>query len=341
MKLSNATISIFSLSFIFILFLGLSGCNKRDEIKMGFLYSSDVTTRYNLESGFFKERAEELGASVIVDHANNNDALQYEKAIEMMESGIDLLAIIAVNVNTAENIVKEANARDIPVLSYNRLISNSELDVYISGNNEQLGKDMVGYVIDNQPQGNYVILNGDRFDRNAVELMNAIDETLKPHIEAERIKVLYKTYIENWNGDHAAYELEQILAAHPEPIDAVIAAFDGMGVACIDVLKKYGLEGDVIVTGQDAQLESCRRIVQGTQHLTMYHPLKKIAYRTAEIAIDIVNGVKLKKNYDITYTNNGLMDVPTVQISSIPVTKENIDEVLIESGFYKRSEIYN
>lgn len=325
---------------IFLLMIALSGCGKKDKIKIGFLYNSEVTFRFFLEGNFFKEHAEALGAQVIVDHANDNDALQYDKAIEMMDQDIDLLVLVAVNINTAENIVKEAKAQNIPVMAYNRLISNCDLDIYISGNNDQLGKDLIGYVIKQKPKGNYIILNGDRFDRNAVELMTSIDKTLKPHIESGNINVLYKTYIENWNPEHAAFELDQILSVYPQSVDAVISCFDGMSVSCVDVLKKYGLDGKVIVTGQDAQIESCRKIVEGTQHLTLYHPLKDIAYKAAEVAIDIVNGVKLEKKYNITYVNNGFEDVPTVQINSIPVTKENIDEVLIESGFYKREEIY-
>ncbi|PWD98082.1 substrate-binding domain-containing protein [Marinilabilia rubra] len=332
--------NFFSTSLTLILILALAGCGNNEEIKLGFLYSSDITIRFNKESQFFKERAEELGATVVIDHANDNDALQYEKAIEMMDSGIDLLALIAVNVNTAENIIKEANARDIPVLAYNRLIPNSDLKVYISGNNSELGKDMAGYVVNKRPEGNYVILGGDKFDRNAVELMASIENTLEPHIESGRINVLYKTYIEAWSPPHAAHELDQLMSSNPKSVDAVIAFFDGMGVACIDVLKKYQLEGKVIVTGQDAQLESCRRIVEGTQHITMYHPLETIASTAAEVAIDIVNRENLEDKYDITYTDNGLKEVPTVQINSIPVTKENIDEVIIESGFYNRSEIY-
>lgn len=330
-----------SAPFLFlILLITLGGCDNSDQKKIGFLYSSDVTIRFNKESEFFKERAEELGAEVIVDHANDNAAVQYEKAIEMMENGIDFLTLIAVNVNTAENIVKEAKARDIPVMAYNRLISNSDVDLYISGDNEHLGNEMAGYALEQKPEGNYVILNGDRFDRNAVELMASINETLEPHIESGDINVLYRTYIENWSPEHAGYEFEQFMAANPKPIDAVIACFDGMSVATIEVLEEYGLAGDVIVTGQDANIESCRKIVEGTQHITMYHPLEKIGNTAAEVAIDFLNGVDLEKKYDVTYANNGFKDVPTIQIPSIPVTKENIDEVLIESGFYDRSQIY-
>jgi D-xylose transport system substrate-binding protein len=333
-------LSFLSVALLFILTFSLNGCKNGGQKTIGFLYSSDVTIRFNKESQFFKEKAEELGAKVIVDNANDNDALQYQKAIEMMDEGIDFLALIAVNINTAENIVKEAKARDIPVMAYNRLISNSDLDVYISGNNEQLGVDMAGYAISQKPVGNYVILNGDRFDRNAVELMESIEKTLKPHIEAGKINVLYKTYIENWNPEHAAFELDQFLRAQPKPIDALISCFDGMSVACIEVLEKYNLDGKVIVTGQDAQVESCRRIIEGTQHITMYHPLKEIAYKAAEVAVDIIEGKNLEDNYNISFSNNGLKEVPTIKINSIPVTKENIDEVLIESGFYERSEIY-
>ena len=331
---------IISASLFLILITALSGCGNGDEIKMSFLYSSDVTIRFNKESNFFEEKAEELGADVIVDHAEDNAALQYEKAIEMMEKDIDLLALIAVNVNTAENIVKEAKARDIKVMAYNRLISNCDLDAFISGDNDQLGNEMAGYVLEHQPQGNYVILNGDKFDRNAVELMASIDETLEPHIESGDVNILYKTYIQNWSPQHAGYELNQLMAANPKQLDAVIACFDGMGVAAIEVLEKYGRAGDVIVTGQDADMESCRKIVEGTQHITMYHPLEKIASRAAELAIDIAKGEDIEDKYDISYVSNGFKDVPTLKIPSIPVTKDNIDEVLIESGFYDRSEIY-
>lgn len=338
--LKKLSFSFLPFALLFILTFSFNSCKNNEQKTIGFLYSSDITIRFNKESQFFKEKAEELGVKVIVDHANDNDALQYQKAIEMMENGIDLLALIAVNINTAENIVKEANARDIPVLAYNRLIANSDLDVYISGNNEQLGADMAGYAIDQKPEGNYVILNGDRFDRNAVELMESLENTLNPHIEAGNINVLYKTYIENWNPKHAAFELDQFLRAQPKPIDALISCFDGMSVACIEVLEKYNLDGKVIVTGQDAQVESCRRIVEGTQHITMYHPLRDIAYKAAEVAVDIIEGENLEDNYDISYSDNGLKEVPTIKINSIPVTKENIDEALIESGFYERSEIY-
>ncbi len=338
--LKNISLSFLTVALLVILTSGLNGCKNQEQKTIGFLYNSDVTIRFNKESQFFKEKAEELGAKVIVDHANDNDALQYQKALEMMENGIDLLALIAVNINTAENIVKEANARNIPVMAYNRLIANSDLDVYISGNNDQLGSDMAGYVIDHQPEGNYVILNGDRFDRNAVELMESIEKTLSPHIEAGKVNVLYKTYIEGWNPAHAAFELDQFLKADSTPVDAVISCFDGMSVACIEVLEKYDLDSKVIVTGQDAQIESCRRIIEGTQHITMYHPLKEIAYKAAEVAIHILDGNNIEDNYDVSFANNGLIEVPTININSIPVTKENIDEVLIESGFYDRSEIY-
>jgi D-xylose transport system substrate-binding protein len=339
-QLKKIVFSFLPVALLFILTFNLFGCKNNEQKKIGFLYSSDVTIRFKKESEFFKEKAEELGAEVMVDQANDNDALQYQKAIEMMDNGINLLVLIAVNINTAENIVKEAKARDIPVMAYNRLISNSDLDIFIAGNNELLGADMAGYAIDQKPAGNYVILNGDRFDRNAVELMASLEKTLNPHIEAGKINVLYKTYIENWNPENAAYELDQFLRAQPEPIDALISCFDGMSVACIEVLEKYDLDGKVIVTGQDAQVESCRRIIEGTQHITMYHPLKDGGYKAAEVAIDIIDGKNLESNYDISYSDNGFKEVPTIKINSIPVTKENIDEILIESGFYERSEVY-
>ncbi|NLX73443.1 MAG: sugar ABC transporter substrate-binding protein, partial [Bacteroidales bacterium] len=98
-------------------------------------------------------------------------------------------------------------------------------------------------------------------------------------------------------------------------------------------------DGKVIITGQDAQIESVRDIAAGKQHITMYHPFKEIGYTAAEVAIALIKGERLD-DFNVVYTDNGLKEVPTVQINSIPVTRDNLDLVLIEGGVYTRDEVY-
>jgi D-xylose transport system substrate-binding protein len=330
-------ILIFLMAFAFS---GLfSACSSKEDIKIGFLFSSDITYRFVVESNYFAERARQLGAEVIIDQADNNAAVQYQKAMEMKAQGVDMLVLIYINEITANAIVRDFKVDGVPVMAYNRLIPNSDLDVYISGNNQRLGEEMAGYALDRVPNGNYMLFGGDKFDRNAVELQASIDSMLAPSIANGQVKILYKTFTENWDGVNAAFELKQFLdnsAVHP---DVILSCFDGMSHEMIGVLKEWDLNGKVIITGQDAQLESVQDIAAGQQHMTMYHPFKEIAYTAAEVAVAIINGDKLD-DFDVVYTDNGLKQVPTVQIASIPVTRENLDKVLIDGGMFKRDEVY-
>ena len=332
-----------SIKAVLLLFIVLSmvfsGCSKKEDIKIGFLYSSDITYRFVVESKHFAERAGQLGAEVIIDHADNNAALQYEKAIEMKEQGVDMLVLIYINEITANAIVRDFKADGIPVMAYNRLIPNSDIDMYIAGNNRSLGENMAGYVLNRVPRGNYMLFGGDKFDRNAIELQAAIDSVLAPSIENGSINILYKTFTENWDGRNAAYELRQYMQNSEQHPDAIIACFDGMAHNMNEVLKDWDLDGKVIITGQDAQIESVRDIAAGKQHITMYHPFKEIGYTAAEVAIALIKGERLD-DFNVVYTDNGLKEVPTVQINSIPVTRDNLDLVLIEGGVYTRDEVY-
>jgi D-xylose transport system substrate-binding protein len=327
-------IVIFALSGLF------SACSsKKEDIKIGFLFSSNIIDRFVIEGNYFAERASQLGAEVIVDHANDNAALQYQKAMEMKEQGIDMLVLVYINEITANAIVRDLKVDGVSVMAYNRLVPNGDLDMFIAGNNQSLGEEMAGYALDRVPSGNYMLFGGDKFDRNAVELQASIDSMLAPSVENGQINILYKTFTENWDGRNAAFELRQFLNNSEVHPDVILACFDGMAHEMIGVLAEWDLDGKVIITGQDAQLESVQDIANGKQHITMYHPFKQSAYTAAEVAIAIINGDKLD-DFDVVYTDNGFKQVPTVQIKSIPVTRENLDEILIDGGMYTREEVY-
>ena len=332
---SKRTFTI-AISLIFILFIG---CSHNNNIKIGFLYSSKKTERYLKESNFFKAKGEELGAMVYVEEADNNESLQYKKALELLDKDIDVLCLIAVNTNTAAAIVRAAKQKDVKVIAYNRMIKSNDLDLYISGNNKKLGEDMCASVLKHKPTGNYIILSGDKFDRNAVELQQSIDSVLSPYIKKGDIKILYKTYIEEWSSENAEFELNQALAFSGEKPDVIIAAYDGIADGAIKVLDKYGFTGKVLITGQDAELRALHHIIKGEQLMTVYHPLKIVASKAAEIAFNMAKN-KMPDKSDISFTNNGVMKVPTIKVNSIPVLKENIDDILIKTGVYTSQEIY-
>ena len=331
-----------NISYIVLLVLVVlfTGCKKEENITIGYLYPSDHLVRFNKEGQFIKSYCAERGVDVVIKTASMEESIQIEQANELIEEGVDALIIVAVNVNTAAVMVRNAHAEGIPVMAYNRMIKNCELDFFVASSNDLIGKIMVDAVLKEKPKGNFVILGGDKFDRNGEELQLSLMKYLKPKIENKEVNIVYNTFIEGWDGNVAAFEMEKVISLYGDDIDAVIAGFDGMSTGVIDVLKKHDLAGKVVVTGQDAQLDGCRNIIEGTQVVTVYHPLKTIAEKGAEIAIEMAKGNNLKKFANST-DDNGLIDVPTNRVNSIAVTKDNIDKVLIESGFYTREELYN
>lgn len=328
--------------FGFVVFFFLTACNQDENIKLGFLYSTNKTERYVKEANYFKEFAESKGYTVYTEHADGDEAKQYQKALELFDKGIDGLAIIAVNANTAAAIVREAHERDISVLAYNRLIKNCELDFFVTGDNDALGKMMVDEMIKVKPSGDAVILGGDKYDRNAVELMESIKKYLQPHVNRGAISINYETFTEEWSGQNAAFELDQYISHSGKVPDLIFAGFDGMADACIQLIDNRNIDKHVYISGQDATLDGAKNIINGKQQMTAFHPLKEAANKAAEAMIQLIVAKKSAKDIATSTVNNGKMDVPVLKIPSVAVTQDNVDKVLIhDSGFYTHDEIYN
>ena len=326
---------------LLLLLIGVffSGCNKKEQLTIGFLYPSNLTVRYNKESSLFKAYCAMQDVEVIVKSASNDESLQIEIANELIEQGVDALVVIAANINTAAVIVRNAHTEGIPVMAYNRMIKNSEVDFFVGSNNDLIGNVMVDAVLKQKPSGNFIILGGDKFDKNGEELQASIKKYLTPKLDNNQINIVYETFIEKWDPNIAAFEMRKVISLFGDDIDAVFAGYDGMSTSIIEVLKEYDLAGKVAVTGQDAELVGCKNVIAGNQSMTVFHPLKTIAEKGAQIAIEMANGKSLKEFANST-ENNGLIDVPTHRVNSIAVTKENIEKVLVESGFYTRKELF-
>ncbi len=326
--------------FILLAIVSITGCKQEEGLKIAFLYPAEEWVRFNKEAHFFKDYAEKNGVEVILETADNDESIQIQRANELFEKGIDALVLIAVNVNTAAAIVRNAHDADVPVMAYNRMIQNSEVDFFVASSNDLIGKLMVDALIKEKPNGNYVLLGGDLFDKNGEQLQRAVKKYLDPHIKNGSVNLVYETFIEKWSGEVAAFEMEKVISLYGDDIDAVIAGYDGMSGSVIEVLKKYNLAGKVAVTGQDAEINACKDILNGYQTMTVFHPLKTIAEKGAEIAIEMAKGKKLD-DYKNSSDFNGTYDIPTHRVNSIMVTKDNMEEVLVKSGFYKKEQLFD
>jgi D-xylose transport system substrate-binding protein len=326
--------------FIASALLPFGACTNNSSQHVTFLYPSSRLLRFEKEGRYLTEHLKSLGVKADMVSADDNDALQIEQGLKALDEGTDMLIISAVNGNTIAPLVREAQKRGIPVMAYNRLIGNVDYDLFFTGHNKDNGRLFCEKALQDHPTGNYVILAGDRFDRNGVEQKLAIDSILKPHIDRGDINVVFETYTEAWSKANAKYELETVLNNFNGSIDVVIAGADPMSEGVIEVLRKYGLNGKVFVTGQDAELNTIKNIYAGDQQMTIYHPHKTLGKTAAELALKILKGEKSNKLANAK-TYNGFAQIPTYQVKSVIITKENIEKELIESGEYTWSQITN
>lgn len=318
----------------------VGGCGSKEKIKVGFLYPSKNFPRFLKEAAFVSERLKQLGAEPIVMSGEDDETVQIQNGIKLLDKGVDLLFIIPLNGGTIAPLVREANQRGVPVIAYNRLISNVKYDLYFTGDNVNLAGLLCETALKNKPVGNYVILAGDRFDRNGIELKNAIDSILAPHVASGDVNIVYESHIEGWGREIAGRELEQAIESFGTNIDVVLACSDPMADGASEVLKKYDLLGKVILTGQDADIYAVKSVNEGTQTITIYHPYKVLGYKAAELALEIINGKSSQKLANSS-TFNGLVEIPTVKVKSVLITKDNIEKELVEVGEYTWDQINN
>ncbi|WP_019153086.1 D-xylose ABC transporter substrate-binding protein [Robertmurraya massiliosenegalensis] len=308
-----------------------------DEIKVGFLMDTLEEERWLKDKKMFKEAVEEIGAKVEIMEANGDEVLQITQAESLIKQGVDILVMVPYNAEAAGAIVQKAHLAGIKVISYDRLVKNAEIDLYISFDNEKVGELQAKVITELAPVGKYVYIGGADTDYNAHLLKRGVFRVLKPYIDKGDIKVVYDQWTENWIPVNAYKNMEAALKANHYDIDAVFAGNDATAEEAIKVLSQFGLAGKVPVAGQDAELAAIRRIVEGTQTMTVYKPIRALATAAAEVAVRLANGESIETDSKI---NNGKIEVPSILLPPIPVDKLNIDETVIADGFHTKEEVY-
>jgi len=229
---------------------------------------------------------------------------------------------------------------DIPVIAYDRMIPDCDLDLYISFDNVRVGEAQATYLVNNLPtagKGKIMRIYGANVDNNAFMFKQGQDNILTPYIERGDIQVLHEDWAENWRPEMAKKITNAALTRHGLSFDAILASNDGTAGGAIQALREEGAVGDVLVTGQDAELVACQRIVSGNQAMTIYKPLKEVATRAAEVAYAFAAG---KSVVAPDVVNNGQKDVPSILVEVITVTKDNMMETVIKDNFHSFEDVY-
>lgn len=307
------------------------------KIRIGLSMDTLKEERWQKDRDIFIAEAKKLGAEVLVQAANSDDALQISQAENLLSQGVDVLVVIPHNAEACATIVESAHKSKVPVIAYDRLIRNSDVDLYISFDNEKVGFFQASYITKLVPTGTYVYIGGSPTDNNAYMFKAGAMKVLDPLIKEGKIKLAYDQFTNDWKPEVAQSNMENALTLLNNKVDAVVAANDGTAGGVIQALADQKLAGKVPVSGQDADLAACQRIVEGTQAMTVYKPIRVIAKAAAEAAVKMAKGEKVAANMKV---NNGKIDVPFLALEPISVDKNNMYEAVIKDGFHKLEDVY-
>jgi len=318
--------------------------NKNKDILIGFSITSNQEERWQKDKAEFLKKANEIGAAVDFQSAENNATKQISQIENMIVSGDNIIVVVPYDANSLTDVIKKAHEAGIKVISYDRLIQNANTDLYISFDNEKVGEYEAQYVIDSAMSKNTLnkklkvaYIGGSPKDNNSNLLKKGSFKVLQPLIDSGKIEIVYDQFTTDWSPDIAYANMKGYLSKSNAQIDAVIAGNDGTAFGVISALKEYKLDGKVPVSGQDAELAALQRIVAGTQTMTVYKSINELASNAVELAVKLVRGISIDGT---RITNDGSFNVPSVLLNPIPVTNDNMDSTVIKDGYHTRNEIY-
>lgn len=333
---------IFSLGMLFLVACGNDEPGKSEAVQpenskpqIGMSFDSFVIERWQKDRDIFVSMAKELGAEVNVQNANG-DIDEQKKQIEyFIDKGMDAIVIICIDSDSLADTVKKAKNAGIKVVAYDRLIHNADVDLYVSFDNYEVGSLMGNGLIDNGiTEKNVVILGGAPADDNVPQVEAGFTQVMNDNGNT----ILDSMHAEGWRaelaGDYVYNHLDVI-----EQADAIMCGNDNLATAVVHALSENRMLGAKLVVGQDADLEACQRIVEGTQVMTVYKPVEKLAGRAAEYTMKLINNEEITGE-DVVTANDGTNDVPYLKLDPIAVNKDNINEVIINSGFHLKEDVY-
>ena len=338
------------LSLILSVLIGLSlsvggrnaggGDAKSKEILIGFSMDTLKESRWQKDRELFVNAAEKQGAKVLVQSANSDDTRQMQDIEALLSNHVDVLVIVPHNARAMAKAVQLAHDANIPVMAYDRIITDSDLDLYISFDNVKVGEKQAQYALDHLPKDRklrFVRIFGAKTDNNAFLFKQGQDNVLQPYLEKGQVQNIHEDWTDNWKPENAKKITDAAITANGSNFDAILAANDGTAGGAIQALSEEGLAGKILVTGQDAELVACQRIAAGTQAMTVYKPIKKLAEEAANLAVKLARG---KPVIATATTFNQKINVPSVLLEVIAVTKDNLKSTVIADGYHSYEDVY-
>jgi len=313
-----------------------SSAKKGGPVRIGISMDTLKEERWQRDKALFEQRCKEAGAECEIQVANGDDAVQTKQCDNFLTKGVDVLIVAPHNGQIAASIVEAAHRQNVPVISYDRLIRNSDVDLYVAHQVVKIGQMQAQYALDHAPKGNYVLIGGSQTDNNAILLVEGQMSVLQPAVDRGDIKIVAKQYAREWLASEALRIAEDALTKNNNDIQAIVASNDGTAGGAISALPPQ-LIGKVLVTGQDAALDAVQRIVEGKQTMTIYKPIQPLAFSAVDAAIKLAHKEKVDTKDAI---NNGKKDVPSILHQPQILDKSNVMDTVIKDGYHKLEDVY-
>jgi len=327
------------------LMLGHGGADSAQErgragVTIGLSMDTLKEARWQADRDMFVKRAGELGARVLVLAANSDDTVQIGDVEKLITNKVDVLVVVPHDGTAMAKAVRMAHDAGIPVIAYDRIIRDSDVDLYVSFDNVRVGELQARYLVDHLPtpgKGRIVRIYGAKTDNNAALFKEGQDRVLAPYLARGDITVIHEDWAEDWKPENAKRIVNAAITAHGTHFDAVLASNDGTAGGAVQALLEEGLAGRVLVTGQDAEVVALQRVAAGSQAMTIYKPLRTLAQGAAEIAVRMAQRKVIVAKQTV---NNGAIDVPSALFDVVTVTKDNIVGTVIKDGLATYDDVY-
>ncbi len=284
--------------------------------------------------------AADPNAKLIISNANSNPDTQLNQAQSAITNGADVLVVDPVDGKAGAAIVAFAARNQVPVISYDRLIQDSKPAGYVSFDNRKVGELQGQYIADHVPAGgSIIIIGGAPTDPNAFDFRDGALSVINPLVKAGKLTISYSVMTPDWSPENAFQETQQALTRLGNKVDGVLAANDGTASGAIRALQAVGLAGKVPVTGQDATNGGLTFILEGLQSMTVFKYVPDEAAAAAQFAVSLAVNGQPPANLVNAKVNNGKIEVPSVLLTPIVVTADNINDTVIKSGYASLSSI--
>ncbi|CAN5391388.1 sugar ABC transporter substrate-binding protein [soil metagenome] len=345
---------------------GDSGSGGGEGGLIGVAMPTKSSERWIADGNALKDTLEAEGFTVDLQYAEDDIPTQVSQVENMVTKGASALIIAAIDGTTLTNVLQEAADADIPVIAYDRLIRDSEnVDYYATFDNFLVGQqqawtvlnglgltELDGTPIDGAPAGpfNIELFAGSPDDNNATFFFNGAMDILQPLIDDGTLVVKsgqtdFTTVATlRWDGQVAQSRMENILTStysDGSKVNAVLSPYDGLSRGIISALTDAGYSVGAewpIISGQDAEVDSVKAILAGEQYATIFKDTRELAKVAAKMAIAVLGGDEPEINDTDTY-DNGVKVVPSYLLQPVQVTKDNVKEALVDTGYWTADEI--